>query len=132
MTPEDSEFTSIYERIKALKLVTPARATEASAAPPLRAFRTSARPFPAPIPFELHDYLQLVDWTCRVQREDKRSAVATNVPAIVARLHLDPEAWRLAMRPRGNIFGRALGRLGRLELHARTLGRVMGARTAAG
>jgi hypothetical protein len=45
-----------------------------------------------------------------------------DVPAIVDRLHLNPQAWRLAMRPRGNIFGRALGRLGRMELHARTLG----------
>ena len=131
-TPEDSAFTSIYERVRALKHANPTRGTAPSAAPPLRAFRTSARTSPVQIPFELHDYLQLLDWSCRMQREDKRGAIATAVPAIVDRLHLDPHAWRLAMRPRGNVFGRALGRLGRMELHARTLGQswVRGLRKA--
>lgn len=118
-TPEDSEFTSIYERIKALKK--PTRATDAIGAPPMRAFRTNT-PSSGQLPFELHDYLQLVDWTGRMQREDKRNTVATDVPGIVDRLHLDPQAWRLTMRLRGNIFGRALGRLGRLKSHARKLG----------
>jgi hypothetical protein len=120
-TPEGSEFTSIYERVKALKTFDSAAATDTSGAPPLRAFRTSA-PSQAHIPFELHDYLQLVDWTSELRRDDKRRAVAMGVPAIMDRLHLNPQAWSLAMRPRGNVFGRALGRLGRMELHARTLG----------
>ncbi|MGH8179202.1 MAG: hypothetical protein ACREV5_23330 [Steroidobacter sp.] len=74
------------------------------------------------MPFTLHDYAALVDWTGRARREDKPGAIDAHLPPIMQRLHLDPDAWRLAMRPHGNVFGRALGRLDHLRLHARTLG----------
>ena len=38
------------------------------------------------------------------------------------RLNIDMEAWQLAMQPHGNVFGRAMGRLSYLRLHAKTLG----------
>ncbi len=42
-------------------------------------------------------------------------------PAIMQRLKLDPDIWDSAMRPQGNVFGRAMGRLDRLRLHAAAL-----------
>jgi hypothetical protein len=127
-TPEESYFTSIYQRIKELhRARRESAAIRAKAAlerrPALRPFRT---PFQSAhtIPFALHDYLELVDWTGRIRREDKRGAIDARLPSIMHRLNVDPEAWRLAMRPRGNVFGRALGRLDRLRLHARTLGQT--------
>jgi len=37
-------------------------------------------------------------------------------------LKIDAEVWQQAMRPQGNVFGRALGQLDHLRLHARALG----------
>ena len=45
------------------------------------------------IPFYLEDYLQLVDWTGRIIREDKRGAINQNLPPILDRLTIDPEHW---------------------------------------
>jgi hypothetical protein len=84
------------------------------------------------IPYQIDHYLQLVDWTGRVIRNDKRGSMDCDLPPIMDRLGIDAEAWRLAMRPRGNVFGRALGRLDHLRLHANTLGQswVRGLRQA--
>jgi hypothetical protein len=137
-TPEESEFTSIYERIRALRRATHEKVdrgsleSDAAIKPPLRSFRTPAQAADATIPFSLTDYIELVDWTGRARREDKHGAIDAHVPPIMGRLNLDPDAWQLAMRPRGNVFGRALGRLDHLRLHARTLGQswVRGLRQA--
>jgi hypothetical protein len=69
----------------------------------------------------LQDYLQLVDWTGRAVRDDKRGQIDASLPPITKRLNIDPRAWKAAMQPRGNVFGRALGRLDHLRLHAQTL-----------
>jgi REP element-mobilizing transposase RayT len=135
-TPEDSPFTSIYERIKALNCARgssqAASSTPKSAptVPPLLDFRPSESA--KAIAFTLGDYLELVDWTGKVQRADKCGAIDPTLPAIMQRLDLDEHAWRLAMRPRGNVFGRALGQLDHLRLHARTLGQswIRGVRRA--
>jgi hypothetical protein len=42
------------------------------------------------IPFNLVDYLELVDWTGRIIREDKRGHIAQNLPAI---LRADLKDW---------------------------------------
>lgn len=42
------------------------------------------------IPFTITDYLSLVDWTGRVIRDDKRGAIAHNLPSILHRLGIDP------------------------------------------
>lgn len=68
------------------------------------------------------DYLQLVDWTGRCVRTDKRGSIAQDLPSIAVRLGIDSEAWQRAMRPHGNVFGRAMGKLDHLRLHASTLG----------
>ncbi|MGH8178370.1 MAG: transposase [Steroidobacter sp.] len=125
-TPEDSPFTSIYARIEALKnkgasaQAVSTMPKSVSAAPPLLDFRPSENV--NAIPFTLRDYLELADWTGRVVRTDKRGAIDRALPAIMQSLALDEDAWRLSMRPRGNVFGRALGQLDHMRLHARTLG----------
>ena len=76
------------------------------------------------LPFRFEDYLVLVDWSGRVIRPDKRGFIDVRLPAILQRLNIDPEAWQLAMRPSGNVFGRAIGQLGHLRLHAKALGQA--------
>jgi hypothetical protein len=76
------------------------------------------------LPISLVDYLQLLDWTGRIVRPDKSGRIDECAPPILARLNIDPDAWAQAMRPKGNVFGRALGQLDNLRLHARALGQT--------
>jgi REP element-mobilizing transposase RayT len=133
-TPEQSDYTSIYERICTFKdSMNATSAPRRVLAVPLRPFRGSrAHSQVQTIPFRWEDYLQLVQWTGRVIRPNKRGYIDDRPPPIMQRLSINGDAWRLAMRPAGNVFGRALGRLGRLQLHAKTLGQswVRGLRQA--
>ena len=120
-TPETSEFTSVYERIKALKRGGTPRKKMTSAMP-LHPFHVPhAKDEPA-IPYQLTDYLELVDWTGRAIRANKRGYIPSQLPNILTRLNIDPLAWKQAMQPRGNVFGRAMGQLDSMRLHAKTLG----------
>jgi REP element-mobilizing transposase RayT len=117
-TPEESEFTSIYARLQR----TQAAGSSPSNAPALLAFHDDASAETPRLPLAFLDYLQLLDYTGRVVRADKTGAIAPSAPPILTRLNIDPDAWAQAMRPKGNVFGRALGQLDHLHLHARALG----------
>jgi REP element-mobilizing transposase RayT len=127
-TPEESEFTSIYARIQQYTSGRQVREDHGPRvrlnAPPLLAFRNPGSRQEPSLPMRFEDYLQLVDWTGRVARSDKNSAIDANLPSILMRLRIDPDAWRATMRVSGNPFGRALGRVKRLRAHARKLGQA--------
>jgi hypothetical protein len=129
-TPEESEFTSIYARLQQFRrasvMQSPTRQLIRNhagrrAAPPLLAFSESDSPDRSHLPMRFLDYLQLLDWTGR-RRTDKRAAVEQDLPPLLARLQIEPEAWLRTMQPGGNLFGRAIGRVERLQSHARRLG----------
>jgi|SRR5690606_34953836 hypothetical protein len=130
-TPEESEFTSIYDRIRLLKRAG-GRSALTKPKVSLLQFSDAAEKGEPSIPFSIIDYVALVDWTGRVRREDKRAVIDNSLPPILNRLNIDSQAWRAAMQPRGNVFGRALGKLDHLRLHANTLGQswVKGLRQA--
>lgn len=130
-TPEESEFTSIYERIRLVKR-TGTRSQSRKPKVSLLQFKEAAQKGEPSIPFSMLEYAALVDWTGRTRREDKRGAIDNSLPPILKRLNIDSQAWRAAMQPRGNVFGRALGKLDHLRLHANTLGQswVKGLRQA--
>jgi REP element-mobilizing transposase RayT len=113
-TPEDSEFTAIHQRIQAMQ-------SKSTNGPRLRHFHEAGSKREG-IPFSFNDYLQLVDWTGRAIRRDKRGSIDTSLPPILQRLNIDHDAWVEAMRPKGNVFGRAMGKLNHLKIHARALG----------
>ena len=48
---------------------------------------------PKGLPFALMDYLELVDWTGRIVREDKRGSISEDTPPILQRLKIEPDAW---------------------------------------
>jgi hypothetical protein len=120
--PEDAEFTSIYARIKAMRAT--AKESSSHLKPKLLPFRDQAPPNTLCLPIQLRDYLELVDWSGRRIKPDKPGAIDTRAPPILERLHIDTAVWTLAMRIRGNVFGRGMGKIDRLRLHARTLGQV--------
>jgi REP element-mobilizing transposase RayT len=131
-TPEESEFTSIYERIREQRAVNVSEERQDKVRVPLQPFRQSATSDHASIPFGLQSYLELLDWSGRAIHQSKRGAIDDSQPPIMRRLNIEPEAWLEALRPRGNVFGRAMGKLNHLRLHAATLGQswVRGLRQA--
>ena len=48
---------------------------------------------PEGIPFHLKDYIELVDWTGRIIRSDKRGAINQQLPPILERLAIEPQQW---------------------------------------
>ena len=84
-TPEKSEFTSINKRIIVVKNNQPPLSY-------LEAF-VGIQEKEIGIPFKLIDYLELVDWTGRIIREDKRGAIQSDLPSILKRIEIDTVAW---------------------------------------
>lgn len=109
-TPEQSDYTSIQERI-------------------LQPAESCLRPFAEQddddtgIPFGLKDYLELVDWGGREIKHNKRGYIPNHVPPILTRLRMDASPV-LDYLAKGHIpsFG-ALGPVSRLKVFAKSGGR---------
>ncbi|WP_254303971.1 transposase [Shewanella sp. VB17] len=85
-TPENSDFTSIQLRIKsALKGEQP------SALLPF--VGNERKNMPKGLMFNVQDYLQLVDDTGRIIRDDKRGAISQSSMQLLERLNIPPENW---------------------------------------
>ncbi len=96
--PEESEFTSIYERIKAFtkeKTINPqVNINNAKQPSRLMPFSNSEEGDAKPaIEFSLCDYLDLVDETGRIIREDKKGAIPDKLEPILIRLNLTKKGW---------------------------------------
>ncbi|WP_101758156.1 transposase [Oceanicoccus sp. KOV_DT_Chl] len=102
-TPEESEHTSIKERISpSLNLAE--SISELLASQQLNTFNVPLKPL---LPFEgnitlntqqgllfsLDDYLTLVDFTGRAICDDKRGAIALHLPPILERLGIERKTW---------------------------------------
>ncbi len=106
-TPEQSNFTSIQARIKKR--------------------RRSLLPFQDQstadsLPFDYPDYLQLVDWTGRFVRGDKRGAIPADAPPILQRLSVNPKIWARTTRHYGRWYYRIVGTAESLKAAAATFG----------
>lgn len=94
---EGSDFTSIQARIHEIQAekTKPEPRKKPEPTPDLLPFIESEhqeRSFAA-IPFNLKDYLELVDWTGRCVREDKRGRIAAQTPNILEKLGIDNQEW---------------------------------------
>jgi REP element-mobilizing transposase RayT len=118
-TPEDSDFTSIQARITELRQGT------ADETPPLLAFAGDENPNTSTnaLPLNLDDYLTLVDWTGRAQRQGKRGAIPEHLPPLFERLHMSPEQWLEAVAKASHDYGLAKGPLARIQAYAQQLGK---------
>ncbi len=113
-TPEQSDFTSLQERIGQWQ-----SGQHSSWLKPLQ----TADQQNSHIPFALADYFELADWTGRAVRHDKHGAIPRHMPSIFQRLGMNPSEWLNTMRPYGNRFFLGIGRHTRLEQFAAKLGR---------
>jgi REP element-mobilizing transposase RayT len=116
-SPETSDFTSIQERIRHFKQH---KNTQSST---MRQFRRHRQDDDS-LPFYLTDYFDLVDWTGRAMRADKRGAIPDTLPPILARLNIAPDHWLNYMQPAGNVFTHAIGRTQQLKTYALSLGQM--------
>ena len=93
-TPEESDHTSIKQRIEALQSASETRNAVAHQPVGLELFVGNPRqPMPAGLAYRLEDYLKLVDWTGRHIREDKRGRIEDEVPPILNRLGIASAHW---------------------------------------
>ncbi len=112
--PETSDFTAIQERIEQWQ-----QGGRNNWLKPLKTQKKEQ----GIIPFVLTDYFELVDWTGRAIRDYKRGAVAAQLPPIFGRLGVNPDEWLNTMRPHGNRFVLAMGRLKTLRTFAEKTGK---------
>jgi REP element-mobilizing transposase RayT len=107
-TPEQSDYTSIQERIEH---------------PQNNYLRPFAEKEESGIPFQLKDYLELVDWGGREVKRNKRGYICAKVPPILVRLKMDaaPVLDYLARDDLPSLG--ALGPVSKLRVFAKSVGR---------
>jgi hypothetical protein len=91
---ECSEYTSVHERIHGKASQKMTAAPESSPIKPLYGFLgDKAQQTSQGIPFSLIDYLELLDWTSRILRDDKRGVVLGTQPQLLNILGIDDKTW---------------------------------------
>ncbi len=114
-TPETSDFTSIKARINAIE-------NEKTTTEGLFPFVGNPREnISEGIPFRLMNYLELIDWTGRQCREDKRGQIDSRTPPILNRLGFDSAEWLDAYKhaEKGTLIGTESSSKGVLSLLGR-------------
>ena len=125
-TPEDSDYTSIQERIrpqwdlkKAIQRQIKQKSVSALTESHIRNIKpTQLMPFTHQntnnkhnsLPFNLIDYLELVDWTGRILRDDKRGFIKKTTPPILERLTVKNKEWLLTSSQFESIFNKHFNR----------------------
>jgi len=124
--PEDSDYTSLQERLGTARevhsIVPPNPEPDRVDATIAQVAALDLLPFADQmdgqqpcIPFEFLDYIQLADWTGRALRDDRRGAIDSELPDILARLGITPGAWLGACCHVEERFGRAMGPLANIN-----------------
>lgn len=101
-TPEASDYTSIQERLNIVATHSEpdtASTTDQTGIPPLAVplmkfsgnLKHDTKNYE--LPYDLKDYLELVDWTGRAIRDDKHGHIKSNIPSLIERLNINPDKW---------------------------------------
>ncbi len=98
-TPEESDFTSVQERIISLKQRKEGKNEPQLWITPVERTEAQPRGF---LSISLEEYLKLVDTTGRVLVEGKAGAIPEGLPPILCRLGIKPERWMDAVRETGS------------------------------
>ncbi|TQE99683.1 MAG: transposase [Spiribacter salinus] len=133
-TPEESDYTSIQQRVLEQDPKIAARDPERIEALPedLRTAIGRLMPFSdqAPddpehaIPYQIQDYLELVDWSGRAIIEGKRGRIPDDLPPILERLKIDPHNYlRFINRTQKSRFHGFIGSMKSMQGLAADFGR---------
>ena len=79
---------------------------------------------PHGLPFRLTDYIELVDWTGRIMRDDKRGSIKADLPPILERLNIDAKHWQFMTQHFESHFKGLVGSAYRLKQTCQNLGYV--------
>jgi len=104
-TPEDSEYTSIYKRVRSV-VDKEGRSVNGELLP-FRQIRT-CRDI-ADLPFSFEDYLMLLDWTGRGLRDKSNGVINEHAPPIVERLGFKVEQWFILAKSFESHFSAEVG-----------------------
>ena len=114
--PEKSDFTSIQQRLKAV-----ANAKQTPAQPnnllPFTYYQPHSKE-QIGLPFKLLDYFQLVEWTGRCIREDKRGAIPAHIKPLFERFNINEQDWLAIIHDFNRHFISAAGSPNKLNLWA--------------
>ena len=137
-TPEMSDYTSVQDRIWGRESRKEARRKNTGESRPknekvaVEAYRDE---WLAPIkdegqkerrgvlPLKLDEYLELVEWSGRMLREDKRGKIPQHLAPILQRLQIDRENWLNTVEKYGGWFCHAAGRVDSIVKAAKEYGR---------
>lgn len=121
-TPETSAYTSAHLRAeKAKQAHTPNHPQQQVST--LRLFAGNPRSNMADgIPFRLTDYLELLDWTGKIIRADKRGHIPVYLPPLLERLQIDPKHWLYCSTQFESRFKNLVGAKQRLKQACKDLG----------
>ena len=119
--PETSDYTSIKERIHPVFKLSQAIGDQQESGD-LLDFRAPLKPLlrfegevvdgpQSRITFAYQDYLELLDWSGRIVRDDKRGFIDKALPPILARLHIAQDRWRINITQFEFIHARRFNRL---------------------
>ena len=102
-TPEESDHTSVQNRLTCA----------AEGKQPKQLLRFAGMPrqiMPKGLPFELKSYLELVELTGRIIREDKRGHIDNMNLPLLERLNISPDNWLKLTTQFTRVFHGAVGR----------------------
>ncbi len=120
---ETSEFTSIFERIHSKCSHDEVLHNHDSRKPLFGFVAAECDTSQEGIPYALLDYLELVDWTGRAIREDKRGVISSQLPSLLSSLGLESDTWLSLAVSFGKDYHGAVGSLEELALFAEHTGR---------
>ena len=132
--PEESDYTAIEQRILEQNPKIASQVPEAMEKLPedlqtaigkLMPFADQAPKNPErAIPYEIQDYLELVDWSGRAVIEGKQGSIPENLPPILERLKIDPASYvKFINRSEKTRFGSFIGPLEKMRDLAERFGK---------
>ena len=92
-TPESSHHTSVKQRAAKAKATHSANHPKQQVKGLMPFIGNPKEKMPEGLPFKLTDYLELVELTGRVIRENKRGYIEKHQPPILLRLGIEPDSW---------------------------------------
>ncbi len=132
-TPEESDHTSIKQRIHKAQQIEYPNAMKQQVKTLMPFVGNPRKDMPDGLPFKLTDYMELVDWSGRILREDKRGAIPNDFPPILQRLNMEPQHWLYLTKEYESPFKGLVGSVNKLRQACALLGyqRLPGLRNCA-
>jgi hypothetical protein len=121
-TPEASAHTSIQRRIEKARHIQLPNGIEQQPEQLLPFAGNPRNDMPKGLPFRVTDYLELVDWSGRILREDKKGAIPEEIPTMLHRLQMDSRHWCYLTRNFEHPFKHLVGAAHHVRSACETLG----------